>query len=176
VSKELRWTDLVEGTEPRILGVTCSEAELDSFVWRAPRRDDMVVRVLRGSRSSSRKELFQEWGAALQFPYYFGHNWAALDECLDDLEWLPARRYVLFLTEFQDVLATAEEDLRSYIRVLQRAAFPATPNARTMTFVLQSPSHHADVLTARLQQVGLEDWSWKPLELIPGEEAGYATG
>jgi hypothetical protein len=171
----------VESTESRILGVTCSEAEVDSFIWSAPRRDDMVVRVLRGSRSASRKELFQEWAAALQFPYYFGHNWAALDECLDDLEWLPARRYVLFLTEFQDVLAAADEDLRSFIRILRRAATDksagATPNTRTMTFVLQSPPDHADALTTRLEQVGLEDWSWKPLKLTPvgGEEAGHAT-
>jgi Barstar (barnase inhibitor) len=163
VPQGLRWSDLVESTESQILGVICSEAELDSFVWRAPRHDDMVVRILRGSRSGSLKELFQEWGAALQFPHYFGHNWAALDECLGDLEWLPARRYVLFLTEFQDVLPTEEENLHSYVRVLRRAALPAMPNARTMTFVLQSPSHHADLLTTRLQQVGLNDWSWKRL-------------
>ncbi|MBT0993545.1 barstar family protein [Cellulomonas sp. DKR-3] len=33
--------------------------------------------------------LFDEVSAALQFPYYFGENWPAFDECLADMDWLP---------------------------------------------------------------------------------------
>jgi hypothetical protein len=35
--------------------------------------------------------------AALQFPDWFGGNWDALADCLDDLSWLPAPGYVLLL-------------------------------------------------------------------------------
>lgn len=34
--------------------------------------------------------LFDEVSAALQFPYYFGENWSAFDECLADMDWLPS--------------------------------------------------------------------------------------
>ena len=34
---------------------------------------------------------------ALDFPAWFGGNWDALADCLDDLSWLPAPGYVLVL-------------------------------------------------------------------------------
>jgi hypothetical protein len=34
---------------------------------------------------------------AFRFPDYFGENWDALDECLRDLDWLPAPGYVFFV-------------------------------------------------------------------------------
>jgi hypothetical protein len=48
--------------------------------------------------------MFAEFAAAWQFPPYFGENWAALDECLADLEWLPARAYVLLVADARQVL------------------------------------------------------------------------
>lgn len=44
-------------------------------------------------------ELFAVISSAMQFPNYFGGNWDALDECLIDLDWLPADGYVLMLRE-----------------------------------------------------------------------------
>ena len=49
--------------------------------------------------------LYDEFGAAMQFPYYFGENWPAFDECLSDLSWIPATRYVLIIVGAEDVLA-----------------------------------------------------------------------
>ena len=42
-------------------------------------------------------EFFRSIASAMQFPDYFGANWDALDECLRDLDWLPATGYVLFV-------------------------------------------------------------------------------
>ena len=33
--------------------------------------------------------------AAMDFPAYFGHNWDAFEECVNDLSWAPASGYVL---------------------------------------------------------------------------------
>jgi hypothetical protein len=49
----------------------------------------LVVRTLRGVKMQTVQQLFDEFAAALQFPWYFGENWAAFDECLTDLAWLP---------------------------------------------------------------------------------------
>jgi len=43
------------------------------------------------------KELFAVVASAMQFPDYFGSNWDALDECLGDMDWLPADGYLLVL-------------------------------------------------------------------------------
>ena len=39
---------------------------------------------------------------ALDFPEWFGRNWDALADCLDDLSWLPAPGYVLLLDHTHD--------------------------------------------------------------------------
>ena len=39
---------------------------------------------------------------ALDFPDWFGRNWDALADCLDDLSWRPASGYVLLLDHSHD--------------------------------------------------------------------------
>lgn len=71
----------------------------------------------------TRAAMFNEIGAALQFPDYFGENGAALDECLTDLSWLPAERYVIVVTDAADVLADESLDaLHGLSAALLRAA------------------------------------------------------
>jgi hypothetical protein len=46
------------------------------------------VALLRGERCQTYEGFFSECAAALQFPNYFGNNWNAWDECINDLDWL----------------------------------------------------------------------------------------
>ena len=50
----------------------------------------LTVRVVRGRKMRNLPGLFDEFSAALQFPLYFGENEDAFDECIADLENLPA--------------------------------------------------------------------------------------
>lgn len=61
--------------------------------------NSMALTVLEGSIADVKtdKELFAVIASAMQFPDYFGHNWDALDECLCDMDWLPAEGYLLVL-------------------------------------------------------------------------------
>jgi Barstar (barnase inhibitor) len=45
------------------------------------------------------EELLDGLAKTFQFPSYWGRNWDAVDECLRDLEWLPARGCVLRVWE-----------------------------------------------------------------------------
>jgi hypothetical protein len=58
---------------------------------------DQGVKVfyLDGRAINSKKSFFSKAAEVMQFPEYFGHNWDAFDECITDLEWVPAKRYVL---------------------------------------------------------------------------------
>ncbi|NGY75562.1 hypothetical protein F6Y02_01625 [Bacillus megaterium] len=60
-----------------------------------------------------------EWAAALQFPDYFGENWAAFDECLNDLDWLPADRYILFITDAHLILKKKKKNFKILINILK---------------------------------------------------------
>ena len=55
---------------------------------------------LRGSRCTNEVTFFHEISASFQFPWYFGENWAAFDECICDLEWLQFDRIFIAVDDF----------------------------------------------------------------------------
>jgi hypothetical protein len=71
-----------------------------------------VVRALQGRKMQTAGGVFDEMAAALQFPPYFGENWDALDECLSDLEWLPADAYVFVILGAVHLLQHEKPEVR----------------------------------------------------------------
>jgi RNAse (barnase) inhibitor barstar len=67
----------------------CTEAEKGSY-----------TSYLRGKRCKTEDLFFNEVSASFQFPYYFGENWAAMDECLCDLEWLSISKIFVVIEDF----------------------------------------------------------------------------
>jgi RNAse (barnase) inhibitor barstar len=80
-----------------------------------------AVRVVRGKKMKTRNGFFDEFASAFQFPDYFGENWAALDECLSDLEWIPAEGYVVLMPQAASLLSDEDrEDRTIAVRLLDR--------------------------------------------------------
>lgn len=76
----------------------------------------LVVRVVRGRKMRTMQGLFDEFAAALQFPWYFGENADAFDDCLGDLGWLPSQAgYVLVISDPGEVLADATADCLTWL-------------------------------------------------------------
>jgi RNAse (barnase) inhibitor barstar len=93
-------------------------------VWALQKAGEtrVVCRTIRGQKARTTQALFDEFAAALQFPYYFGENWDAFDECLTDLEWLPADAYVLLIENSTHLLETeTSEQLSAFFQALERA-------------------------------------------------------
>lgn len=88
---------------------------MHELAWRLA-ADGLGARVLRGEKMRTAAALFDEFAAALQFPDYFGQNWAALEECLADLSWLPAEGYVLLIVQPGAVLTAANDDSLDVLR------------------------------------------------------------
>jgi hypothetical protein len=82
----------------------------------------LTVRLVRGLKMLRTPALMDEVSAAMQFPYYFGANWAALDECLADLEWLrPGAGYVVVAADADAVLRYEPEALAAFVACLRAA-------------------------------------------------------
>jgi hypothetical protein len=83
----------------------------------------LTVRAVRGSKSRTRSALLDEFSAALQFPYYFGENWPAFDDCIADLDWLSVPTGVVVLVyDASQVLADEHPgDMAAFVRALQHA-------------------------------------------------------
>lgn len=69
---------------PALGALAVDAAELSSLRYRAP--SGYRVRELRAAKMRSLAGVFDEFAAAFQFPYYFGENKDAFDECLRDLD------------------------------------------------------------------------------------------
>ncbi|WP_444948764.1 barstar family protein [Micromonospora ureilytica] len=81
-----------------------------------------VVRRLDSRNMADTAGLFTEFADKLEFPSYFGHNWYALVDCLDDLHgsW-HGRRPVVIVVEEADVLV-GRDFLPLFVSVLCEAA------------------------------------------------------
>jgi len=90
-----------------------------SSVVRPP--TGFALRTINGKHCGTSAGLFDEFARALEFPDYFGHNWDALEECLADLEWLPAKGYVILVTDAPAVLSGDEEEYETFLEVLSDA-------------------------------------------------------
>jgi RNAse (barnase) inhibitor barstar len=54
----------------------------------------------------------------LALPDYFGANWDALADCLTDLEWVPAKGYVLVLRGLAGIARQSPKDYAMLLDVL----------------------------------------------------------
>ena len=121
-----------------------------------------VVRIIRGQRCATPSALFQEWAAALQFPYYFGENWDAFVECMIDLQWLPGSCYVFVVTQSDRVLPDSSSDFSILLRTLRWAHEQwKIPNRANMdepiapfTIVFHAEPENADAALARIRAAG----------------------
>lgn len=80
--------------------------------------EGFACRSIHGKKCGTSAGLFDEFARALSFPDYFGHNWDALEECLMDLEWLPAKGYVLVIVDAEHVLPDDEEEYETLLEIL----------------------------------------------------------
>lgn len=96
--------------------------QLEGFLW-AVRADAVAeVRIVRGDNCRTKDMLFREWASALQFPYYFGHNWDALNECVLDLEWIVSDSIVVAVTNAQELLVDEPSNLGVLMEIIEHAS------------------------------------------------------
>jgi RNAse (barnase) inhibitor barstar len=122
MASTLKWSPLFKEVSPWAHIAVSDESGIDDFVRTTGDERGTVIRVLRGRRCTDKPRLFQEWAAALQFPSYFGENWDAFEDCLLDLEWLPATGYVFIITNSDLVLRDAPADFQTFFDILRNAA------------------------------------------------------
>jgi hypothetical protein len=116
--------DRLFNTESRAFFIAGTDlSQFQNLLLRLTRqRPGSVIRMIRGKKSRTVQNFFDEIAAALQFPYYFGENWAAFDECITDLDWIEGDAYLLMVNDADLFLSGADiEDLRICIRIFMSA-------------------------------------------------------
>jgi hypothetical protein len=115
---------LYQAKPPWICVAEASPSVITNFGWSLLNQElcRVGLRFLRGKKMITLEGLDNEFGAALQFPWYYGENWAAFGECIRDLDWIPADTYVLIITDSVSVLSEeGPEQFSIFIRILESA-------------------------------------------------------
>lgn len=68
------------------------------------------IGIIDGQKSTSIKDFHEQIGAALNFPDYSGKNLDALDEMLNDLEWIEEEKVIIYITNSGDWLSKEKTD------------------------------------------------------------------
>ena len=74
--------------------------ELYSLMYQAEHEKNAFVCYIRGGLCKTSEDFLREVSSAMRFPYYFGWNWNALDECITDLEWLSFSTLFIVIDQF----------------------------------------------------------------------------
>jgi RNAse (barnase) inhibitor barstar len=76
---------------------------------------EYYIAVIDGSANKTLKSFIKQIGKAFNFPSYYGGNLNALNECLNDLEWINKPNYLLVIKNSKEFLSKESEEIRSHI-------------------------------------------------------------
>ena len=116
-----------------------------------------VSRAIDGRRCRTKAALLDALAHSFSLPASTGRNWDAIEEALADLEWLPARGYVLIVTEADSLLEGADDDYRVFVTMLEDVGREwATP--RTGEWPRPATPFHACLVVAAGRESARTDW------------------
>lgn len=116
--KPTRW-QLDETADAGLHRIGSGEVET---LFKAGRAAGLYCARLDLSHSRGKAEFLAGLARVLEFPSWFGHNWDALADCLDDLQWLHGSGYLLVLENPALMSAAAPKDLALALDILVDAA------------------------------------------------------
>ena len=74
------------------------------------------------TRVRDKQGLLESIGRDMAFPEWYGSNWDALSDCLNDLGWRPAEGYLVLLEHCVRLHERAANDLVTALQIFEEAA------------------------------------------------------
>lgn len=112
-----------------------------------------IVGVVDGAEARDTQKLMVAVARALAFPDYFGANWDAFAECLDDLHWRD-EAVVLVVDHAEQLLADSPADLEVLLQIVGDS-FPANAELPRSLFKLVLVGTSDAPIVDRARQHGL---------------------
>jgi RNAse (barnase) inhibitor barstar len=136
--------------------VDATISALTDWGWRISNENpSTTMRFVRGHKMKTTEGLFDEFSAAIQFPYYFGENWNAFRDCLLDLEWLPGEVYGIIISDSQRLLEESPEDLDILIDYLEEAGAEFKQAGKRFVTLFHCEGKNKAEVRKTLQSVGV---------------------
>lgn len=100
--------------------VVCENTDFNKFASSCKDEFSDIVKIIHGELCKTSEGLFNEFASVFRFPSYFGNNWTAFDECLNDLDWLSCEKYLLLICEAEKILSIEESNFQTFISILSQ--------------------------------------------------------
>lgn len=101
---------------PHIHIIECDYKKISTILIN-DKDDNVFSGIIDGNKLYNKQDVFQEFKDVFKIPSYFGYNWDALDECLNDLDWITADKYILIIKDFNNVKAQ-KKDIKLLIDIM----------------------------------------------------------
>ena len=88
---------------------------LDYLLYEKISEDLYFIAIINGKECKTLQDFLTRIGKAFKFPSYYGHNLNALNDCLNDLEWLNKPNYVFIIRNPQEFLIKEQVDIYNHI-------------------------------------------------------------
>jgi hypothetical protein len=118
------------------------ESSLEDLImgWQVQYPECAIYR-LRGHKAINDTCFFDEAAAVLQFPYYFGENWDAFEECINDLSWIPQTSFLLIFSHADQLLNESEKGFSILMQIIDAANKSWQSNGNIGDEVAKIPFH-----------------------------------
>jgi RNAse (barnase) inhibitor barstar len=74
---------------------------------------------LDGSVIASADDLLNGLSDIMKFPDYFGYDWNPLTDCLRDMEWLPAKGYVILFSHPANFKRNSPNSFKIFLEIIE---------------------------------------------------------
>ncbi|MBF6327378.1 barstar family protein [Nocardia transvalensis] len=138
------------GGDPVFGTLAVDAAKFSSVRYEAP--EGYVCRELRGPKMRTATGVFDEFAPAFQFPYYFGENKDAFDECLRDLDDFVGRApgYLVVVREASHLLADQPTQLPWFTTAMRDTAAYWAKRDVVYRVILQGAPRSVDAVSLTL--------------------------
>lgn len=141
--------DLLTGGVPPGIYRIPSRASLRAVQRAADQHGWRVYRIM-GRRIADKPAFLAESARSLRFPSYFGHNWDAFEESLNDLAY-DAHERTLVLFDHAGRFAAAEpEEFATALDILRGAVEARRTSDSPLAVVLQGAARATDATVLRI--------------------------
>lgn len=118
------------------------QREADQCGWR-------IYRIM-GRRIANKPAFLAESARSLHFPEYFGHNWDAFEESLNDLAYDTAERTLVLFDHAGRFAAAEPEEFATALDILRSAVEARRTSDAPLVVLLQGAARATDAARLRI--------------------------
>jgi len=95
-----------------------SASPVDAVFIDDASRKSVCVFYFRGRSIRNKTDFFNTAKKVMRLPDYFGDNWDAFEECINDLSWLPAEGYIFVYDNTSVFFSKHPDDADTLLSIL----------------------------------------------------------